>query len=126
MIRGCTTHEPEMAMAVGEYVSPDGQLRFLVTCPDGDWTIGFDGFPWHTHGSILAELSGQDEIAAIERFVADLTGNISVIVLTRRSGVLTDVWITDDRPTVLSDCKRYGGPDETIQFRLWDGTAVKV
>jgi hypothetical protein len=121
MIRGCTTHESGMAMAVGEYVSPDGQLRFLVTCPDGDWTIGFDGFPWHTHGSILAELSGQDEIAAIERFVADLTGNISVIVLTRRSGVLTDVWITDDPPTVLSDCKRYGWPDETIQFRLWDG-----
>ncbi len=113
-------------MPVGEYVSPDGQLRFLVTCPDGDWAIGFDGFPWHTHGSILAELSGQNEIAAIERFVADLTGNISVIVLTRRSGVLTDVWITDDLAAAVSDCKRYGWPDETIEFRLWDGTAVKV
>jgi hypothetical protein len=101
-------------------------LRFLVTCPDGDWTIGFDGFPWHTHGSILAELSGQDEISAIERFVTDLTGNVSIIVLGRRSGVLTDVWITGDPADELSGCKRYGGPDETIEFRLWDGTAVTV
>jgi hypothetical protein len=117
---------PEAEMQVGEYVSPDGQLRFLVTCPDGDWTIGFDGFPWHTHGSILAELSGQDEITAIERFVGDLTGNISVIVLRRRSGTLTDVSIADDPADELSGYKQYGLPDETIEFRLWDGTAVKV
>jgi hypothetical protein len=113
-------------VSIGEYVSPDKQLRFLVTCPDGDWTIGFDGFPSHTHGSILAELSGQDEISAIERFIANLTGNISVIVLRRRSGVLTDVWITDDPADEFAGYKRYGWPDETIEFRLWDGTAVKV
>jgi hypothetical protein len=113
-------------MQVGEYVSPDGQLKFLVTCPEGDWTMGFDGFPWHTHGSVLAALSGQNEIPAIERFVADLIGNISVIVLTRRSGALTDVWITDDPTTAFSGYKRYGWPDETIEFRLWNGTAVNV
>jgi hypothetical protein len=111
-------------MPVGVYVSRDGELRFLVTCPDGDWTISFDGFAWHTHGSVLAAQSGQEEISAIDRFVADLTGNITVIVLTRRSGVLTDIWITDDPATTLT--KRYGWPDETIEFRLWDGTAVKV
>jgi len=111
-------------MQVGEYVSPDGQLKFLVTCPDGDWTIGFAGFPWHTHGSILASLSGLDEITAIERYVADLTGNISVIFLRRTSGVLTDVWITDDPADKLRSHKRYGLPDETIAFRLWDGTTV--
>jgi hypothetical protein len=121
-----TTQAREVAVQVGEYISPDGQLRFLVTCPNGDWTIGFDGFPWHTHGSILAELSGRDELAALERFVADLTGNISVIFLRRRSGMLTDVWIADGPATELSDYKRYGSPDETIEFRLWDGTAVKV
>ena len=113
-------------MPIGEYVSPDGQLRFLVICPEGDWTMGFDGFPSHTHGSILAALSGQDEIAAIERYVADLIGNISVIVLTRRSGVLTDVSITDDPADTLAGYKRYGWPDETVEFRLWDGTAVQV
>ena len=113
-------------MSIGEYVSPDSQLKFLVTCPDGDWTIGFDGFPWHTHGSILATVSGQDEIASIERFVADLTGSISVITLTRRSGVLTDVWITADPAGDLRSCEQHGLPDETVAFRLWDGTAVNV
>src|ERR1700676_3711578 len=113
-------------MPVGEYVSPDGQLRFVVICTEGDWTMGFDGLPWHTHGSILAALSGQDEISAIERYVADLIGNISVIVLPRRSGVLTDVSITDAPADELSCYQRHGWPDETIEFRLWDGTAVQV
>jgi len=105
-------------MQVGEYVSPDGQLRLLVTCPDGDWTVGFAGFPWHTHESILAGSSELDEISAIEQLVADLTGNISVITLTRRSGVLTDVWIADDPADDRRSCKRHGWLDETIEFRL--------
>jgi len=113
-------------MLAGEYVSPDGQLKFRITCPDGDWTIGFDGFPWHTHGSILAELSGQDEVSAIERFLADLIGNVSVIALTRISGALTRVWVTDDPEEDLRSCRKYGEAKETIEFRLWNGTAVKV
>ena len=113
-------------MAVGEYISPDGQLKFLVTCPDGDWTIGFDGFPWHTHGSILAELSGQDESSSVKRFLADLTGNVSVIALTRISGKLTNIWTTDDPSQDLLSCKEYGQTNETIEFRLWDGTPVEL
>jgi hypothetical protein len=115
------SQEPEVAVPLGEYVSPDGQLRFLVICPEGDWTMGFNGFPWHTHGSILAELSGQDEVAAIERYVANLTGNISVIALRKISGALADIWITDDPAEDLSGCQRYGAVGETIEFRLWDG-----
>jgi hypothetical protein len=111
---------------IGEYVSPDGQLKFLVIHPDGDWTLGFDGFPWHIHGSTLESLSGQAERSAIQRFVADLTGNISVIALTRISGVLTDVWVSDDPARDRSSCERYGSAAETIEFRRWDGTAVKV
>jgi hypothetical protein len=113
-------------MLVGEHVSPDGRLKFLVTCPDGDWTIGFDGFPWHTHGSILADLSGQDEIAAVERFVADLIGSVSVIALKRVSGAVIDVWITDDPAGAVSNSKRYGPADETIEFRFWNGTALNI
>jgi hypothetical protein len=113
-------------MPVGEYVSPDGQLKFLVTCPDGDWTIGFDGFPWHTHGSILAALSGQDELPAVERFLADLIGNVSMIILTRISGKLVDVWVSDDPAQDLSDCKRYGSADDTVDFRLWNGARVDI
>jgi hypothetical protein len=113
-------------MSVGEYISPDGQLKFLVTCPDGDWTIGFDGFPWHTHGSILAELSGQDEKSAVERYLADLIGNFAVIALQRISGELTDVWVTDDPAGAIENCKKYGQAHETVEFRLWDGTPVRT
>ena len=113
-------------MPVGEYTSPDGQLKLLITCPDGDWTVGFDGFPWHTHGSILADLSGQDEVSAVESFVADLTTNVSVICLRRTAGKLTAAWVSDDPPTDLLDHERYGEPNETIEFRYWDGTTVTV
>ena len=117
---------PEKDVPIGEYVSPDGQLKFLITCPDGDWTIGFDGFPEHTHGSILAELSGQDEVTAVERLLADLIGNVSVIALTRISGELTDVWVTDDPEGALRDCGKYGHAGETIEFRLWNGMPIKI
>ena len=112
-------------MPVGEHVSPDGQLKFIVISPDGDLTMGFDGFPWHTHGSILAARSGQDEILATNRYVADLVSNISVIALRRMAGVITDVWITDDPADDLAGCRKYGDPNETIDFRLWDGTVVQ-
>src|SRR5712671_4549551 len=98
----------ENTMPIGEYTSPDGQLKFLVTCPDGDWTIGFDGSPWHTHGSILAARSGQDEVSGVESFLADLIGNVSVIALRRVSGELTYVWVTDDPADDVLGYKKYG------------------
>jgi hypothetical protein len=115
-----------MDVPLGEYVSSDGQLKFLVTCPEGDWTIGFDGFPWHTHGSILAALSGRDEVSAIQHLIDDLTGNISVIALKKIAGILTEVWISEHPAEDLSACKRYGAVDETMEFRLWDGTTVRI
>jgi len=113
-------------MPTGEFISPDGYLKLLIKCPDCDWTIGFEGFPWHTHGSILAGLSGQDEASSIERFLADLTGNVSVISVSRISGELKDVWVTDNPAKDMLDCKKYGEPTETIEFRRWNGTAVRV
>jgi len=113
-------------MPVGEYLSPDGSLKFLVTCEDGDWTLGFDGFHWHTHGDILTGFSGQDEASAVERFISDLIHNVSVIALTRIAGELMDVRVTDDPAHDLSSCKEYGEANETIEFRLWDGTAVII
>lgn len=112
-------------MPIGEYVSPDGKLKFLVTCPEGDWTLGFDGFPAHTHGSILAGLSGLDEVTAVDRYVADLIGNVSVIALRRVSGVLSDAWITDDPAEEVLSQQKYGNPDETVEFRLWNGSVVQ-
>jgi len=37
-----------------EHVSPDRLLRLLVVREDGDITIGFAGYPWHTHGDVVA------------------------------------------------------------------------
>lgn len=85
-------------MLTCEYISPDDQLKFLVTWADGDWTLGFDGCPAHTYGSILADLSGLDELTAVERYIADVIGNVSVIALRRFSGVPSDGWLTDVLP----------------------------
>jgi hypothetical protein len=38
-----------------EHRSPDGSLTLVVSREDGDVTIGFLGYPWHTHGDLLAE-----------------------------------------------------------------------
>jgi hypothetical protein len=111
---------------IGEYVSPDGQLKFTVICVGNDRTMGFDGFPWHMHGSILAEISGSNQILATERYIADLVGNISVIALKRVAGVLRDIWITNDPVGDLAGCKRYGVPEETVEFRFWNGVALRV
>ncbi|WP_245524906.1 MULTISPECIES: hypothetical protein [unclassified Bradyrhizobium] len=117
---------PESIVPVGEYTSPDGQLRLLVMCPDGDWTLGFDGFSWHTHGSILASLSGKDEEAAIDDFVADLISGKSIIALKRIGGSVADAWVTDDPADDVLSSQQYGPGDETMEFRRWDGSAVEV
>ena len=50
------------------YDSPDGSLRFLVgTEDDGDVSLGFDGFAWHTHADILAAVAGIPEVVEPNR-----------------------------------------------------------
>jgi hypothetical protein len=105
-----------------DHVSPDGAFRFLVRMPDGDITMGFDGFAWHTHGDILAACSWGSPEDAAERFVADLISNKLTIAVARVSGAIRDIWITDDPTANLRHCPS----DEVIDFRLWDGTKVEV
>jgi hypothetical protein len=106
--------------AVQEHVSPDGQLHFrVVTAPDGDVSLGFDGFPWHTHADILAALTGRPEAEAVRRFVEDLVGSRSVIVLWSVGGELRDVWVSDDP---VRDAA-YPLPGESVALRYWDGRA---
>jgi hypothetical protein len=105
-----------------DYVSPDGALRFIVRSPDGDVTMGFDGFSWHTHGDILAALSGQSAEKATERFIADLISSRLTIAISKVDGVIQDVWITDNPAGEFLYCS----PEEVIDFRLWDGTPVEV
>jgi hypothetical protein len=111
-----------------EHVSPDGRLRFLVvTGDDGDVTLGFDGFPWHTHADILAALTGLAEAEAVRRFVSNLVGGKSVIVLWSVSGELRDVWASDDPAKDAGYASTaYADPGESVALRYWDGRAWRA
>jgi hypothetical protein len=101
-----------------EYVSPDGSLRFMIVSDDdGDVTLGFAGFAWHTHADILAAVTGRSEAEAVERFVQDVLGNQAVIALSRIGGEVRDVWVTE-RPASES---RYLSEGESVELRYWDG-----
>lgn len=36
------------------HTSPDGALRLWIVHDLGDITMGFEDFPWHTHGDVVA------------------------------------------------------------------------
>jgi hypothetical protein len=104
---------------IRDYVSPDGTLRFLVRAPDGDLTMGFNGCPSHTHGDLLA-IPPETPEQATERYVNDLISSKLIIAVATVQGKIQDIWITDDPSGTLLYCP----PDETIIFRLWDGTVL--
>jgi hypothetical protein len=120
-----------------DFISPDGALRFVVRSADGDITMGFDGYTWHTHADVLAASSAGTTVAAFwssrspegavrivaehaEKFIAALLADKPIIATLKESGIIRDIWITDD-PVAK---RRYCLPNETIDFRLWDGTKV--
>lgn len=110
-------------MSTREYISPDASLRFIiVTADDGDVSLGFDGFAWHTHGDILASLNGSSESEAVDRFVDDLVSNRTVIAVSRIGGELRDVWVADDPTSEF----RYLSEGESIELRYWDGKKWSV
>jgi len=106
-----------------EYVSSDGQLCFrVITDEDCDVTLGFAGFPSHTHADILSELTGLPKAEAVRQYIADLIGGQSVIVLWSVSGELRDVWVSDD-PTKDANylSTPYAESGESVVMRYWDG-----
>lgn len=108
---------------VEEHRSPDESLRLVVIRgDDGDVAIGFDGYTWHTHGDILAALSGLPEPQAVREFVDRIVSDNQVIVLSRRNGVVEDAWPTDDH---LAETE-YRAEDETLEFRMWSGRPVAI
>src|SRR5215211_2578969 len=99
------------------YVSPDNQLRFVVEHDEQDISLGFEGFPWHTHADLLAWEFGTSEELAVDRFVSDLLSDRSILAVSRIDGTIRDVWITADP---LSDL-RYNSDEEVLEFRYWSG-----
>ena len=102
---------------IEEHRTSDGLYRFIVErSDDGDLSLGFDGFQSHTHGDILAELSGLSIDAAIRAYIDALLSGRSFIGIARVAGKIQDVWVTDDPHP-----DKYKPDDETIEFRHWDG-----
>lgn len=105
---------------VEEHRTPDGLYRFIVERSDnGDLSLGFDGFPSHTHGDILAELSGLSIDAAIREYIDALVTGRSFIGIARVAGEVRDVWVADN---AYPD--KYKPDNETMEFRYWDGHPV--
>src|SRR4051794_21173684 len=108
---------------VEEHHSPDRLIRLIVTRDDGgDSAIGFDGYAWHTHGDILASLSGLPEKEAIREFVDQIIGDHQIIVVSRVNGEVRDIWPTDDPKEEF----KYKPPEESLEFRCWSGLTVQV
>lgn len=108
---------------VEEHLSPDRLLRLIVTRDDGgDMTIGFDGYSWHTHGDVLASLSGLTEKETVRQFVDRIIGDGQIIVVSRVNGEVRDVWPTDDPKVEL----HYKPPEESLEFRRWSGVPIRL
>lgn len=95
-------------------------LTSLVVREKDDVSLGFEGYDWHTHGSILAALAGLPVEDAVNRFVDALLSNQSVIAAATREGTTIEVWVAGT--PIKADC--YKPENELVTFRLWDGTAI--
>ncbi len=101
-----------------KHISPDELLTFSVLQDeDGDTSLGFENYDWHTHGDILASTSGLTEEKAIRQFVDDLLNNKPIIVVMKKENKIVQVWITDDPIGEL----KYQQDDEVLEFRYWNG-----
>lgn len=105
-------------MKTERYTSPDGRLVLIVAWEDdGDTYIGFEGYPWHTHGDILASIHGMKVDAAIAEFVEATLADRLAIAVQKLGGIVEDVWVADD----IDGDSKYEESDETIEHRYWSG-----
>lgn len=101
-----------------KHTSPDELLTFSVLqYEDGDTSLGFESFDWHTHGDFLAFRLGVSEEKAIRQFVDDLLNNEQIVVVMKKENKVEQVWITDDPIDEL----KYQQDDEILEFRYWNG-----
>ena len=99
-------------------------MVLLVDSTAGDWTIGFDGYAWHTHGDILNAWGYEGTPEARTRaLVDDIIQSRRVIALVRTGDRVSDIIVPDDlvdRP-LSKHFAKYARPNETTEFRFWDG-----
>jgi hypothetical protein len=109
---------------VERHKSPDGLLELVVDLTDGDWTIGFAGYPFHTHGDILVAWGYEGPPQAVTRmFVDDIISSRRPIVVWRKNGTIRDFDVPPvlDRKRLAENIAKYGSPDESVEARYWNG-----
>ena len=117
-------------MAITErHTSPDMLLVLIVDVTAGDWTIGFEGGPWHTHGDIL-DACGYDgpPAAGMRAFVDDILQSRRAIAVVRVDGRICDIVVPDDPDgrQWKERSRKYARPNETVELRYWDGKPAGV
>jgi hypothetical protein len=106
-------------MAIVErHRSSDGLLELIVDFTAGDWSIGFDGVPSHTHGDILAGVEGGSPEDAVKAYVTEILSSKRVIVIRRTDGVVGDAWVADGP---VADLGKYARPSDNFELRFWNG-----
>ena len=108
-------------MILARHTSPDGALTLIAEQLGDDVQIGLEGLSWHTHGDILAQLSGLAVPSAVDWFVDEVLRGQRVLALLRRDGLLVDAWVSDD-PAKDAD---YAERGDALEFRYWDGTPAR-
>jgi hypothetical protein len=107
----------EIMEIVADYFSPDRLLRLVITREDDDLSIGFDGYGWHTHGDVLAAISGLPAPDAVQAFVERILADDQVIAVLRIGDKIQDIWPTDGPYSELKHLQ----PGESMEFRRWSG-----
>jgi hypothetical protein len=111
MRRGKTRTLASMGDAA-RYTTPDGKFT-LIIMPEHD-LLGFEGYPWHTHGEFLPNVY---RIGSVSEFLDALFGDRLVIAVTRSGDTVHDVLVTDDPESE----KEWNKEGETLELRYWSG-----
>jgi len=113
-------------MAIVErHTSPDGLLTLIVSFADDDWTVGFEGCDWHTHGEILAGADSDFPDAqrdAVRAFVDDIVESRRVISIVRWNNGWSNVYISH---APHKDRARNTRSDVSIELRYWNGARIE-
>jgi hypothetical protein len=99
------------------YKTPDGKFTLLVIPADD--LIGFEDYPWHTHGDFLPSVY---QIDSVREFLEALFSDQLVIAVSRIKEHIRDVWVTDD-PEREQESVQQG---ETLELRYWSGRQYRT
>jgi hypothetical protein len=111
-------------MIINKEVSQDGILTLIIKrTDDADYLLGFENYPWHTHGDLLLNEYGLQETSSERAVKAVFTKIIEdkiPLVVSVINNEVKDVRVTDD----ISSELKYIKPNEQLIFRYWSGKLI--